>query len=78
MNSKLGKLSKQFALKVRVERTKRGFTQEKLAALANLNTNSISAIERCKSSPTLETVYAIAKAFNIKLSKLVDVEKLDF
>lgn len=73
MNIKNSELSKKFGMKVRIERTKRHFSQEKLAELANLNKNSVGAIERGESSPTLDTVDALAKAFGLSLQEILDL-----
>ena len=70
MNSKVDTITYKVGVKIRIERMKRGFSQEKLAELSNVATNSISAIERGVQSPTVETVGAIAKALDIELYKL--------
>jgi transcriptional regulator with XRE-family HTH domain len=77
MNRKLSNLTKKFGLKVKIERIKKNLSIEELAELANLNRNSISAIENGKSTPTLETVNLIAKALGIKLADLVDIDKIE-
>lgn len=77
MNSKKGGLTKKFGLKVKIERTKRNLSQEKLAHLANLNVNSIGAIERGESSATIETIAAIADALGMELTELVDIKKVE-
>ncbi len=45
--------------------------------MAGLNKNSIGAIERGESSPTIETLDKIAKAFNIDIIELIDVSKFE-
>lgn len=70
-------LLKKFGMKVKLERIKMNFSQEKLAELSDLSQNSIGAIERGESSPTLDTIGAIAKAFGISICELVDVEKIN-
>ncbi len=77
MKSKVGILTKKFGLKVKIERTKRGISQMKLAEMTSISTTSIGAIERGISSPTLETIGAIAKAFDMSLSELVDINKVE-
>lgn len=69
-------INKKIGLKVKLERTKMGLTQEKLAELANLNKNSVGAIERGESSPTIETLDRLAKALNIPLHELTNVSHM--
>lgn len=77
MTSKVDKISGKIGLKIKLLRTKSGFSQEKLAELADLNKNSIGAIERGESSPSIDTLDAIAKAFGMSLIDLVDISKLE-
>lgn len=70
-------LSKKFGVKVKLERVKMNLSQEKFAELADLSKASLGAIERGESSPTLDTIGAIAKAFGISICELVDVEKIN-
>jgi transcriptional regulator with XRE-family HTH domain len=63
---------KLFGKKVRLERVKRDWSQEKLAEVSNLNINSISTIESGKSAPNLLTIVKLAQAFNIDLPKILD------
>lgn len=77
MNRKLSDLTRKFGLKVRIERIKRNLSIEELSELANLNRNSIGAIENGKSTPTLETANLIAKALEMKLADLVEVDKVE-
>lgn len=54
-------------------RRKKKLTQEKLADLAGLEYKYIQRLESKKpSSPTLNTLEKLAKAFNIRISKLID------
>lgn len=70
-------LAKNFGIKVKLERVKMNLSQEKFAELADLSKASLGAIERGESSPTLDTIGAIAKAFGISICELVDVEKIN-
>lgn len=72
-----GNINSKIGTKVRLLRTKLRYSQEKLAELANLNKNSIGALERGESKPTIETLERIAKALGIELKELVDVSKID-
>ncbi|MBU4511124.1 helix-turn-helix domain-containing protein [bacterium] len=54
-------------------RRKKKITQEELAYLAELEYKYIQRLESKKpSSPTLNTLQKLTKAFNINLSKLLD------
>ena len=66
MNSKSIKKDNKIGLKIKIERVKRNFSQEKLAELADLSRPTIGAIERGEQSPTFETMEAIAAAFDRK------------
>lgn len=77
MTRKTNQINIKIAIKIRLERTKRGISQEKLAELAGMNKNSIGAIERGYSSPTIDTLEKIAKALDIAFLDLVDVSKVD-
>ncbi len=69
--------SEKIGIKIRILRNKLNMPQEKLGELANLSTNSISAIERGQSKPSIETLEKIANALNIELKELVDVSKIE-
>lgn len=77
MNKKINKLSSKVGTKIKLERTKRGWSQEKLAGLANLNVNSIGTIERGISSPSIDTLAQIASAFEMEVIDLIDINKFD-
>ncbi len=70
-------LDKKIGLKIKLERTKRGWSQEKLAELSALSKNSIGIIERGESSPSITTLEKIALAFGIPLPDLVDTAKFE-
>lgn len=56
---------------IRMFRAERGLSQEELAFKINSARNFIGCIERAEKSPTIFTLYRIAKALNISLSELV-------
>ena len=70
-------IKKKMGLKVKLERIRMGISQEKLAEKANLSKNSVGAIERGESSPTIETLDRLAKAFNIQLHELTNVSQMN-
>ncbi len=70
-------INNKIALKVKLERTKKMFSQEELAFKANLSKNTIGKIETGKVSPTVETLEKIANALDIDFLTLVDVSKVE-
>jgi transcriptional regulator with XRE-family HTH domain len=77
MTNKLDNINKKIGLKIKLERAKRNFSQEKLAELSDLSKNYIGDIEKGKSSPTIETLAKIANAFDIELHDLTNISKVD-
>lgn len=77
MNNKEDKLSKKIGIKIKLERTKRGLSQEQLAELADISRNYMGAIERGTSSPTIDMLNQIAQALEIELVELINVSKVD-
>jgi len=58
--------------KIRELRNKKGFSQEKLARLADVSYNTIVKIESGDSkNPTIQTMARVAKALSISLDELV-------
>lgn len=70
-------LNKKIGIKIKFERLKRNLSQEQVAELAYLNSNTIGRIERNEISPTIVTVEKIASAFGMTFLELVDVSKVD-
>ncbi len=64
-------IAKQFGLRVRKLRDKRGFSQEKLAAKANIDRAFLSGIERGVENPTLFTIQAIADGLETDVGDLM-------
>ena len=58
--------------KVRIERLRRKFSQEKLAELSNLNRNFIGMIERAETNVTVKNLESIANAFDMDIKDLFD------
>ena len=52
-------------------RKKKGVSQEVLSGLAVIGRTHLSAIERGERKPTLETLYRISLALNVKMSDIV-------
>lgn len=70
MKSKLCKTAAKVGMNIKLERIKKHMTQNHLAELSNLSRSAMSAIENGYSSPTVDTVDAIAKALGVELHKL--------
>lgn len=52
-------------------RENKGVTQEVLSGLSDIGRTHLSAIERGKRKPTLETLYRISRALDVKMSEIV-------
>ena len=52
-------------------RKQKGISQEVLSGLANIGRSHLSAIERGERKPTLETLYRICCALDIKMSTFI-------
>lgn len=68
-SKKVGKVIASF-------RRQKNISQEVLSGLADLGRSHLSAIERGERKPTLETLYRICTALDIKMSTLIiELEK---
>lgn len=57
-------------------RKKKGISQEVISGLADIGRTHLSAIERGERKTTLETLYKIANALNVKMSDIIiEIEK---
>lgn len=57
-------------------RKKKGISQEVMSGLADIGRTHLSAIERGERKPTLETLFRIANALDVKMSDIVsEIEK---
>ncbi len=52
-------------------RREKGLSQEVLSGLAGIGRTHLSAIERGERKPTLETLYCIACALNMRMSDII-------
>ena len=76
MTNKIIKKNNKIGLKIKLERTKLGISQEELGCHAGLNKNTIGLIERGEQSPTFDTMEAIANAFGITVQELCNFDNL--
>ena len=57
-------------------RKQKGISQEVLSGLADIGRTHLSAIERGERKPTLETLYRISSALDVKMSSIIiEIEK---
>jgi transcriptional regulator with XRE-family HTH domain len=66
----------KFGNKIRKERLKRGYSQEDFAELVGVHRTYIGMIERAEKNITLRSIEKIAKALNVSISKLIEIDKL--
>ena len=66
------KILQQFGKRVREERLKRGFSQERLGELAKVHRTYIGMIERAEKNITLTNMEKIARALGTKVNQLMD------
>lgn len=72
MNEK--EFKKQLGLNIKSIRVKRSYNQKELADFSSLSRESISKIERGEQNFTISSVFAIAKALNVDIFKLLEFE----
>jgi transcriptional regulator with XRE-family HTH domain len=63
--------------RLRALRTERGWSQEELAGRAGIAPQSLSNIETLRSSPTIETLEALAAALGVPLVALLESKPPD-
>ncbi len=69
--------SKSVGEAIYICRKRKGVSQEALSGLADIGRTHLSAIERGERKPTLETLYRISLALEMKMSDIViEIEKL--
>ena len=62
------------AARIQRARWRLGWTQADAAFKTGLTFRYFSEVERAKRNPTLDTLFAIARALRVKVADLVDVE----
>jgi transcriptional regulator with XRE-family HTH domain len=70
--------TKAFGRALKKIRVRKKLTQENLSLQADLARVYISELEYGKKTPSIETVFKISKALNIKCSKLMDLTEEEF
>lgn len=67
----MSELTVSFGFKVREQRKLKKISQEKLALLCNIDRSYMGRIERGEVNITLEKIYEIATALNVKVGELL-------
>jgi DNA adenine methylase len=67
-------LQKNFGTQVKRIRNKQGITQIRMSELTGISREQISKIENGQINPTLDTIYKIGVAFDMKLKELFDFD----
>lgn len=67
---KIDEIDKKVGLNIRLERVKRGISQEILADMAGIARSTMGIIERGEQSPSLQTVAKVANALQVDMYKL--------
>ena len=70
-------LTKKFGLRIKFERIKRNWTQEKLAEKAGIGRTTLTSIERSTSSATLDIIEKIANALDYEPFELLIFKDLE-
>lgn len=67
---KIEDIDKKVGLNIRVQRVKRGISQEELADLSGIARSTMGIVERGEQSPSLQTIAKIATALKMDIYKL--------
>ena len=70
--------TKAFGRALKKIRVRKKLTQESLSLQADLARVYISELEYGEKTPSIETVFKISKALNIKCSRLMDLTEEEF
>lgn len=73
---KVSRLTQKFAMRIKFERIRRGFSQEKLAKFAGIGKSTLSQIEGQLCSPTLDVVEKISRALGYSTAELISDEQM--
>lgn len=68
------KFRQQIALNMRIERARKGLTQERLAELSGISAKHITKIEKANVTPSAYLIYKIAKALDVSIDTLTNRE----
>ena len=71
-NIKGGSIEELFGKVLRQLREKKGISQEELGFISGFHRTYISLLERGKKSPSIKTIFQLAKALDIEPSKIIE------
>ena len=63
---------KAFSERLRALRQQRGYSQQKLADIANVEQSTVKRIELTRMAPTLDLLISLARALGLEVRDLVD------
>lgn len=63
---------KKIGFNFRIERTKKGLSQERFAEIANVHTNYIGKVERGEQNLTVKKIVDLANALNCPIENIFD------
>lgn len=64
--------TERVAIRVKEWRSRRGLTQEQLAAKAGISRGYLARLETARQDPKLSTLEKLAKALRVKVAQLVE------
>ncbi|MBD8025583.1 helix-turn-helix transcriptional regulator [Ureibacillus sp. Re31] len=65
-------IAKAFGIVLKKYRTNKGFSQEKLALMCNLDRTYIGLLERAQRQPSLTTIFKICKVLEVRPSEFIN------
>ena len=68
-------LLKKYGQRIKQLRLEKGLSQQELAAVLDIEKSSLSRLEAGKKNSKLYTLYKVAKALEVPLSKLLDISE---
>ena len=71
----LSEITKKLGQRIKFIRNKYGISQEELAFKASISTTYMGQLERGEKSPTVDTVFKLAKALDTSISELLLFDK---
>jgi transcriptional regulator with XRE-family HTH domain len=75
INLRNSKILKAVGKQIRIQRRKKGVSQQEFADMCDMELSQINRIELGKVNTTVSTLFRIAEVLEIKASKLLDVDE---
>lgn len=70
MTVKIEEIDRKVGLNIRLERIKKGLSQEGLADISGIARSTMGIVERGEQSPSIQTLAKVANALNVDIYKL--------